>query len=147
MTQVAQPVTLEYQGPWQSGDGVTDLMGNPLPADRFFFVAPPPEIGQVISAWSNVRQGRAPWPRWLRVLLTLAAGLAAAIILIALPGTSLVARSAKDACDVLAACAIGIAFVGAIYAAQGRKSCAYVGREGVALAYYHRQRKPQVLAF
>jgi len=55
----------------QEPDEIKNHGGDFLPDDADFFVDPPEEIGPVLSAYSTLRQGKKPWPLWLRVALGL----------------------------------------------------------------------------
>lgn len=136
--------TLEYQGPWRHPDGVLDLMGQPLPADRFFFVPPPPEIGPVTSAWSTVREGSPPRPWWLKAALVLGiaigAGYAAHLALGNQRG-----RQADQELGAMAGI-IAVALVGLFFAVRQRNRCTYVGAEGIA-RFRWGKRRGEVLRF
>jgi hypothetical protein len=42
-----------------------DHWGEPLPDDADFFEPPPPEIGEVLSGYTDLRKGMRPWPTWV----------------------------------------------------------------------------------
>ena len=52
---------------WKPPPTVTDHLGQPLGFDRDFFVPPPPEIGEILSADSSLRLGGATRTRWVCV--------------------------------------------------------------------------------
>lgn len=54
---------------WRPQQEVTEHSGEPLPADAFFFVSPPTEIGEVVTAHSSVRRGKPLEPTGWRLLL------------------------------------------------------------------------------
>src|SRR5438552_16344715 len=56
---------------WRPAENVTNHAGQPLVGDREFFQPPPPEIGDVISAWSTLRAGSSAWPLWIKICLLL----------------------------------------------------------------------------
>ena len=74
--------TISYTGPnagWQPEPGVTDMNGKPLPAGLDFPVAPPPGIGRVVRATSDLRVGRWVPSFAVRIGIDAATVLAAAV--------------------------------------------------------------------
>lgn len=51
---------MPQEPPWIPAAGVTSHAGTPLPSDQVFFAPPPPEIGEVISAWGTLQRGASP---------------------------------------------------------------------------------------
>ncbi len=66
---------------WIPSASVTNHNGDPLPPDRVFFAPPPPEIGEVVSAYSTLPTGKRPMPWLSRMALSGFAGSAGAAAL------------------------------------------------------------------
>jgi hypothetical protein len=112
-------------------EGVPDHTGEARPQPVDFFAAPPPEIGQVTSAESTLRQGKAPMSPPLRLGIMLAV-----LAAVALATAQLASNMHRDDRDVLYIAAGLIAafalwFVWKLTRFVHR--CSYVGNSGVAL--------------
>lgn len=59
----AEPAT------WTPGPGVTQHSGDPIPQDFVFFAAPPPEIGEVLTARTTLTSKKRPKSPMSRLLL------------------------------------------------------------------------------
>ncbi len=63
---------------WQPTTGVTDHQGKPLLPEQDFFAPPPPEIGEVVSAWTSLVRGKSSWGAYVVTGAALAGLLAGA---------------------------------------------------------------------
>jgi hypothetical protein len=107
---------------WVPRPGVTNHNGEPLPPDRVFFAPPPPEIGEVVTAYSTLTSRSRPMSPLSRALLSVGVGSAVAVGLSFVPDVDVVFEV--------------LAFVVAaplVWLATGfRHKATYVGLEGVA---------------
>lgn len=60
-----EPGTVMGLQRWQPPEGLSAHNGEPIPADRWFFAPPPTEIGELLSAWSNMSLEKPPKPKHL----------------------------------------------------------------------------------
>src|SRR5262249_47521978 len=98
--------------------------------DADFFVPPPPEIGEVLSAHTNMRQHHEPWPPAAIVAwCVLGAGIGVLI------GAFLMAVIRVRNPAPLLVLPLGLGGIGlaiALWATGFKRRCTYVGREGAA---------------
>jgi hypothetical protein len=124
---------------WTPTRGVTDHAGRKLPGNLIFFAPPPPELGEVVSAWSELRVGEAIWTLWQRL------GLYAAITAVAsfpfllqvYNGAIAANASTRDAIlrSLMTAPAFGILGLMALWLVRKptiTRTCTYVCRDGAA---------------
>jgi hypothetical protein len=99
-----------------------------IPAGRDFFVPPPAEIGEVVSAYSSLREGVRPTrPRVRAALVAVCGGAGFGVgILLTFLADNLVP------CIVLGIPLGSLGVVLPVYLTRFRHRCTYVGREGVA---------------
>jgi hypothetical protein len=126
------PVVQAVERPAQvePADEINNHGNDPIPGDVDFFVDPPPEVGALLSAYSTLRQGKAPWPVWLRLMLGLflfGVGAAIGLVIVLL---NHVHSPIWFLFWPLAFGAVGVAI--ALLASGFTHTCTYVGREGVA---------------
>jgi hypothetical protein len=117
--------------PWAPTDTVTDHLGRELRSDRDFFMAPPPEIGEVITAFSSLTHDHKPnrATDFVACLVVAAAGFAGFMHLSnkLLPANEVVSYCVGAAGAVLAF------FLGrAVFNPRAIQLCSYVGSRGVA---------------
>jgi hypothetical protein len=113
----------------EESDEINNHAGSPIPADADFFVDPPAEVGPLHSANTTLRQGKKPWPIWLRVAVTLCC-----------VGLALLVAGCIDVFAVESIFwrifwPIAFAVVGlcaGLVASAFTHSCTYVGRDGAA---------------
>jgi hypothetical protein len=105
---------------WQPHPRVTSHAGLPLSIDADFFVSPPIEIGNIISANTTLTKTAQPMNVCLRS------------ILIGGAGVILQAVSENTAFALLVSGFIGLIIW---YITQFRRSCSYVGSKGLAEYY------------
>jgi hypothetical protein len=121
---VEQPAKVE------PSDEIKNHGGDPIPDDADFFVDPPQEIGPLLSAYSTLRQGKAPWPLWLRWMLGLflfGVGAAIGLVIDILNGVH------NPIWLVFWPLAFGVVGAAIALLASGfTHTCTYVGRDGVA---------------
>jgi hypothetical protein len=102
--------------------------GKALPPDADFFVPPPAEVGEIVSAYTTLRTGARPTAPTLRaatVIVCGAAGLAIGLVVAVLTENSV----------VFALLGVPLGGVGVwlgIHLTRFQHRCTYVGREGVA---------------
>src|SRR5262249_33868315 len=105
--------------------------GGELPQDADVFVPPPPQIGELLSAYTNMRQHDDPWAPAARVawiVLGTAIGVLIPVIL------ALLIRGMRHPVPLilLPLCLGGIGLAIAWWATGFKRLCTYVAREGVA---------------
>lgn len=129
----------ENENSWCPGSGV-NLLDNPVPADRVFFVVPPSEIGPVVAAGSSLREGEKPHGIAFRLLASAGLGLGWGLLLFGFYLVLGLLFSAKDRVDLWfgpfggALCALSVficVFVAWVVTSFDHQ-CLYVGTEGVA---------------
>jgi hypothetical protein len=119
---VAQPV--EERGP------LTDHGGGPLPPDADFFVPPPRAIGELMSAYTTMRQGDVPWTPGGRAAWALMAAAFGILIGVLIP---VLFRSRHPVPFLILPLALATGGAGlALWLTGFKRSCTYVGRDGVA---------------
>jgi hypothetical protein len=131
MTQVQMPPNLRMSGmtAWKPPSGLTDHRGEPLSTDADFFVAPPPEIGEIRSAYSSLRvhkEGLALPVRVVLLLLSLLPGAA-----IAYYGEAMRHDEVSSAVMIIGALMVLFGFLIAWYFTDFRHACTYIGVLGV----------------
>ncbi|HEX8914390.1 MAG TPA: hypothetical protein VF796_18730 [Humisphaera sp.] len=120
---------------WVPPAGLTDFLGQPLAGATDFFHPPPPEIGPLVAAQSNLKAGKVPMSAGTRNLL-IGAGVLAGVLLAVVIGSS--QRGPNNPVPVPMGIIGGA--VGAVMSAVAIVNltkyvgvCGYVGRDGVAL--------------
>jgi hypothetical protein len=132
MPSVQPPPLPAYLTGWRSSPKLTDHADKPIPPDWDFFVQPPPEIGQISSAYTSLltsQNARNAASRW-----SIALGVAATIELIICfffynqtpPPPSLIGPLVMGFVPAM----IGLLVV--MWFTRFRKTCSYVGVQGVA---------------
>lgn len=111
---------------WTPAAGVTSHAGTPLPSDQVFFAPPPPEIGEVVSAWGTLQRGTRPLTQNARVAWTLAP-LALITVL------ALLLRLGDAANGVLLFIGLGLTLYNWVDT-EFRHTCTYTGPRGLARA-------------
>ncbi len=105
--------------------------GEPLPPDADLFVPPPPEIGEVLSAWTSLRLGTRARPLAVQVAPTFAA---AAIGWALGHGLASIGPEHDPALALFGAIALSLGLGSFAWVLVGWFShrCTYVGRRGIA---------------
>ncbi len=116
---------------WQPYPSVTSHVGLPLSIDADFFVSPPIEIGNVISANTTLTKTAQPMNMYLRS------------VLIGSAGVTLQMAGANAAFSLLAGGFIGLIIW---HITQFRRSCSYVGTRGLAEYYLSGSRLGKIRA-
>jgi hypothetical protein len=120
-----EPPTLEA-----ADEEINNHAGDPIPGDADFFVDPPQEIGPLLSAYTTLRQGKRPWPMWLRVFLSLCFGFLGLLIGGAIDLCAGVKSPFWLVVWPLVGLAVGI--LSGVVVSSFTHTCTYVGRDGVA---------------
>jgi hypothetical protein len=107
----------------------------PLPRGLDFFVAPPPEIGLLLSAFSTLRRGRKPWPIGARV------GLLVGAIVSGVLSAVFFAFGRQGVLAVLAAVLTLVAALVVWLVTRFNHRCTYVGQLGAARFTCHGGRR------
>jgi hypothetical protein len=115
---------------WDPPEDLPTHAGHPLPDNMDLFVEPPPEIGEVTSAYSTLRFGKQPWSPVVRALLMTVGALLGL-------GLGLVIGVAAEIQNVfwilLWPLVLGAVGVGVFWVCTNfTHTVTYVGREGVA---------------
>jgi hypothetical protein len=105
---------------WQPHPSVTSHAGLPLSINADFFVPPPIEIGNIISANTTLSKTTQPMNLYVRSILIGSAGVMLQMV------------GANTAFSLLAGGFIGLIIW---YITQFRRSCSYVGTKGLAEYY------------
>jgi hypothetical protein len=106
-----------------------DHLGNPLPADAYFFAPPPPEIGEVQSAYSTLKGADVQHIGQRRLIFT---GISAAVTGAIVFSVLFFGMASKDPSGLVWVL-LSAGLVGAIvYFSSARYNCSYVGSHGVA---------------
>ncbi len=121
---------------WTPLSSVRDHSGGPVATGRDFFVPPPTEIGEVLSAYSSLPLGKSPNPARTRLRTTLAMMLVG-VVLGGLTGIGSEGGAAdKLGTMALGACVfaipLGIITFLIMYLLRKDYRCDYVGKYGVA---------------
>ncbi len=122
--QEAAPPPEGQRGP------LTNHGGGELAQDADFFVPPPAEIGELVSAYTNMRQRDEPWAPVARAawcILGSSIGILLGVLLAILFRTRHIAPLL-----ILPLLLGGIGLIIALWATGFKRRCTYVGREGVA---------------
>jgi hypothetical protein len=125
VVEPAEPPTLE-----PASEEVNNHGGDPIPGNADFFVDPPPEIGPLVSAYTTLRQGKRPWPVWLRALLSLSFCLLGFLI-----GCSIdLCASVRNPfwLVVWPVVGAGLGMLAGVVASSFSHTCTYAGRDGAA---------------
>jgi hypothetical protein len=107
---------------WSPGPGVVNHAGDPIGPDWDFFAPPPPEIGEVITAHTTLRRGKAPPSLGKRFALTFLPGFAA---------IGLLQYAGYDDVLIQVGAFVVLFLIGAYFARFAHR-CSYVGAGGVA---------------
>lgn len=118
---------------WSPSAEIVAHNGEPVPPEREFFAAPPPEIGEVKTAWSTLTLGKNPKPMGIR------AGLAFLLFFGGLLGVSLGIdfqgwQSGHPDMGVMAV-GFGVGLVAALIAFFSMRfshKCTFTGSDGIA---------------
>jgi hypothetical protein len=128
--QDSPPVEVAAPPEGQEPQPLTNHGGGPIEPDADFFVPPPPEIGELLSAHTSMRQGDEPWTPGARaswILLGVGIGVFIGVLI------ALIARIRHPATLLLVPLALGsIGAAVCLWATGFKRTCSYVGREGVA---------------
>jgi hypothetical protein len=111
---------------WVPPKGVTRHAGSPISSELDFFLPPPPEIGQIISADSTLNIGQQPTPMSKRMITSCLVGLVAGAI-----AWGILYLISQPYPVVLAIVGL-IAGVIAYFCYGFHHSCTYVGEQGIA---------------
>lgn len=115
---------------WAPPDGVLRHAGGPIEASSDFFVEPPPEIGELLSAETSLKVGAKPWKIGARVAI---AGLIAWGGYMAAQAVNFGNRP-DDEFGIKVAIVIA-ALVGSLlawYFTRFAHTCSFVGKQGIA---------------
>ncbi|MBI1915203.1 MAG: hypothetical protein HYS12_10760, partial [Planctomycetes bacterium] len=113
---------------WEPAGDVNNHAGGPISGKDDFFVPPPTEIGEVVSATTSLRKGTEPMSPGARLTVAIIAG-AAGLFIGVLIAVNLRAPFWQLFWPVvLGGLGLGIALLSTGFA----HTCTYVGREGVA---------------
>ncbi len=118
---------------WTPGPEVVQTNGEPLPGTMDFFAPPPPEVGEVLAAYSSLPAGKAPRPTaavWLNVAC--AAGVAFFAVAYLAPAIGM--YRAGETAAIVATAAVAAAVIGLfvwLLVGKGHR-VQYVGRDGIA---------------
>ncbi len=112
---------MTHQSVWTPGADLTRHAGSPIPPERDFFVAPPLEIGQVLSAESTLKTSTQPVSTPLRIIICLLAGLLGA-------GISWRLTASAIFTGIIGSLAVLIAYRKTFFFHY----CSYVGKNGIA---------------
>jgi len=116
--------------PPQEASPPTNHGGVPLGQDLDFFAPPPPEIGELMTAYTNMRQTDEPWTPGARAGW---AGVGGAIGIFIAVIVLVAARARVVAAFILFPLVLGgIGALIAWFCTGFKRFCTYVGREGVA---------------
>ncbi|MCC6419914.1 MAG: hypothetical protein IT429_16895, partial [Gemmataceae bacterium] len=109
---------------------LTDHGNGPIPPDADFFVPPPREIGELLSAYTSMRQGDEPWPVGARAAWSVLAAAVGVLLGVLIDVVGRVRNPAILVFWPLLFASIGVLIV--LLATRFKRACSYVGREGVA---------------
>src|SRR5262245_33753683 len=114
---------------WTPPDNMTNHGGKDLSDKDDFFAPPPPEIGEVTSAYTSLRTDKHPWPMGTRVGLGFFIGCILAVIAFFI----MMLMEAVPLFMVLVPLgAAGLGLLIVLLATGCSHTCHYVGNEGVA---------------
>jgi len=129
---------------WNPPPNVTEHQGAPLPPDGDFFVDPPPDIGQIRTAHTSLKQGVKPKSAVIRLAIALAWGAGVETLLLVVdratggvdPNTGFISHNFNNVSDppiavILAPVALVVALL-AWLLMRFNYSCSYVGELGCA---------------
>lgn len=155
MSQLAQALTARKGDPrmaasseWTPPASVRDHSGGPIVAGKNFFVPPPTEIGDVVSAYSSLPLGKSPNPTRTRFRTTLTMMLVG-VVLGGLAGIG-TEGGVADKLGTMAlgasvfAIPLGIITFLIMYLLRKDYRCDYVGKYGAAAFDLVRLRKGEV---
>jgi hypothetical protein len=115
---------------WQPHEQIVRHAGMPLESETEFFVAPPQDIGEVITADSTLRYGKQPISPLLRCVLSLVLG--AALVLF-VGGIVVMSDLKLDPSIILLGCLGGFVVAAIAFFTMGFKHvCTFVGAAGIA---------------
>jgi hypothetical protein len=114
---------------WRPQAEVTDHEGNRLQENRHFFVTPPLEIGQIVSAETSIEFGKDPNPTEKRlVIAAVFAAIGGAFAWIAIANADL--SSLEKIGALILGCGVGGCL--GFFVGDKNNSCSYVGAKGIA---------------
>jgi hypothetical protein len=130
-TAPASTIALQSSlGVWAPPPGVTGHTGEPIPPESVFFVPPPPEIGEIRSAYASLKAGAKTRSRGTRIILAVIWSvvpiLVAAAIVFLGGATFEQGVSSFGIAVVLGAAAAAIAW----NVTRFKHSCEFVGSDG-----------------
>jgi hypothetical protein len=109
---------------------LTNHGGGELPSDADFFVPPPAEIGELVSAYTSMRQRDEPWTPSARlawIIFASAIGMLLGVLI------AILFRARHPAPLLIVPLLLGGIGLGiALLVTRFKRVCSYVGREGVA---------------
>lgn len=115
---------------WCPSAKVTTHAEHPIPVEMDFFVAPPAEIGEVISAYSTLTRGNEPVAPTARMIIGI---LVASVLAL---GAILVIRQFKLGDEMFAyaeGAVVGLVGLSVVYVlTRFKHTCSYVGQHGLA---------------
>jgi hypothetical protein len=137
---------------WTPAPDTTDLAGQPLAAnDREWFASPPPEIGDVVAAWSTQRAGSSIWPTWLKLMILLIVAVGAVFLANAIANASASSNKERASLAILLTCFfLPIAPLIAAAMMRWKHRIYFIGGDGVAKVTYKgdlASAKVEMLAF
>ena len=137
MTKVAGPYEpINPDAVWTPGPKVVQPNGEPLPADMDFFAPPPPEVGEVLVAYSTLKVGKSPRSTpmiWLNVAC--AAGLVFFAAVYLIPAIGMWRADETGPILITAGVLAAVAGLGVFLLVGRSHRASYVGRAGVADLY------------
>jgi hypothetical protein len=118
----------QQDGEWEPGEDVKNHSGADLSGKDDFFVPPPAEIGEVVSATTSLRRGTEPMAPGARLTLAIAVGTVGLIIGLVIAVNLKTPFWQLFWPVVLGGIALGIALLATTF----KHNCTYVGQEGVS---------------
>src|SRR5688572_19812358 len=127
---VPRGATVPAAAAWRPAAEVTEHSGQPIPPDADFFLAPPPELGELFSAYTSLRQGEEPRPFASRFFIGSTVGI---VIIAAAYGLLYMMNNGRVRSEewVWSALPAAIALLAVLYVTRFKATCSYVGAEGV----------------
>ena len=112
------------QSKWIPGTEVTRHAGSPIPEGMDFFVAPPPDIGQVVSAESTLTVSKHPMPPERRLMVSFLVGVPVAVMVLLIMSFTI---------EAMVVAVIPAAIAGSLiyFFTRFSHQCSYVGEQGM----------------
>ncbi len=144
---------------WKPPTNLTDHAGNVIPQDRVFYVSPPSEIGEILSADSTFKKGGKPrkidWSGISTGIITalfcgFAVGGVVWVIIFLIMVNLSIRESSLLTWIPLSVGAVVAIFALRLFSATKMAVCTFVGTNGVARSVWHdnpQQRLPEVFRF